>query len=1229
MEDLEPILKLSEFSLNMIPSFINSKNVSRFPLSGKCTPGQELSIQITTTSSPFRTKVSCDKDKLWSLQPDLSMIAEGPAELLITDSSFQELVRLPLTKDTIAPLAVLQTTIPSINSLTQIPLQTKVDIDLAFISYKVGPAANIQCEDSNGYSPWIKVGETPSLLDISDSILFPEANLALCLRGKDSYENEQSLASAYRATWIKNLNSATAVLSGIPASITRTPSYSITVSGSNIVSYKFKLLQNQPMSSCQNLSGYSSEISISSPVQGALSVDASMLLCVLGKKSNGVWQDISSPSMALWTFDTTAPSVSLAHIGGSAPGFFVQNILTEVRLNTVETSPITAQLEVIGTGVLLPITFPGGFTSQLYNLSVPTAVKGQSYTVKVTATDSAGNTSDPVTLTVISDQSGPTTPIWSSPTVNTPIGRSDLEIWPQTFGSIGFQWSPSTDSGSGFAHYHLCIHPSEATDCSTMDAEPSTTSIFFQPSLTTSRTEYVAEIQAVDQLNNLSSKSSTNWLAPQELWVPNLPASALAKYQHKIYLGGSFTKIGPWSGGGVQTLTNSASNLISEMKQRRISGKINVSIPDGFGGLYIGGEFNSIGGIRRKNLAHLLVDGSVDSKFIMDTDGEVMDLDLHNSTLFVGGRFSLVQGALRPMLAGISVAGTPALTSLHISSVSGTVIQQVAASKTGLIFVAGDFFDLNDTSIDNLAAIQISDSSLVPSFSPNPDNDVQALFVQGSTLYIGGSFQEIFGVSRNYGAAYNFSSKTLTNWMPESNDYIQTIDSISGSILLGGAFTKINTNIPRTGIALVDSNTGAALIGFNLSISGGYSSISTIFVDSANDWIYLAGDFNSILGASRQNLARLQLSTLNLDTWSANAEPNIWTISSFGSGNIFLGGSMHIFHNYVNRNFLAEIDMATGQPTAWNPNPNNEVTQLFVANNKLFVAGLFSSLNSTSRGHFAIFSVPDLILDSFQLSGSPTIESMDWDPLGQALYLGGSFSNLNGSSFSNIARLNMVSSISLDTSFHPSVNNSVHQIAFRSNTLFVFGSFTSPFHQMAAFNISGGVIPSFDPMGAGGFSGSLIGFTFDASDPRNAMAPIYLYGTNLNHVSCQDFCPVDPLSGSFSSSDPLINLGIKPYSATIFENKLYVSGYSSTPPSVKSTSKLLSWNRVGFAMPWTSNFSWRADLGDYMTSSFLKFFPTKGQLFVLPTVNNHSAVSSGGSTLSPLDPLSGQWLPGY
>ncbi|MGE5176425.1 MAG: hypothetical protein ACM3JJ_08625, partial [Hyphomicrobiales bacterium] len=217
-------------------------------------------------------------------------------------------------------------------------------------------------------------------------------------------------------------------------------------------------------------------------------------------------------------------------------------------------------------------------------------------------------------------------------------------------------------------------------------------------------------------------------------WVTNGPVNTVVRDGRTIYIGGKFTRVSPASGCGVPLDASSGAPLTSFPMVT--GGEILAVVPDGAGGWYIGGLFESVGGVARSNLAHIASDLSV-SPWNPGCDSLVLALAVSGSTIYVGGQFSTIGGQPR----------------------------------------------------SNIAALDAT-TGLATSWSPNADWWVGALEVSGTTVYAGGTFTSIGGQMRSGLAALDANTGSATAWNPNpvGTLAIYALEVVGSTVYAGGEF---------------------------------------------------------------------------------------------------------------------------------------------------------------------------------------------------------------------------------------------------------------------------------------------------------------------------------------------------------------------------------------------------------------------------------------------------------
>jgi hypothetical protein len=118
-------------------------------------------------------------------------------------------------------------------------------------------------------------------------------------------------------------------------------------------------------------------------------------------------------------------------------------------------------------------------------------------------------------------------------------------------------------------------------------------------------------------------------------WITDGTVNAIVhdSNTNTIYIGGAFTFVGP------NTPYGTTVDLVSGQPNTdfvKPNGNILTSVPDGNGGWYVGGDFTSINGQTRIQIARINNDGSL-HPWNLGMSSSVYSLLLNGSTLYVGG----------------------------------------------------------------------------------------------------------------------------------------------------------------------------------------------------------------------------------------------------------------------------------------------------------------------------------------------------------------------------------------------------------------------------------------------------------------------------------------------------------------------------------------------------------------------------------------------------------------
>jgi uncharacterized delta-60 repeat protein len=252
------------------------------------------------------------------------------------------------------------------------------------------------------------------------------------------------------------------------------------------------------------------------------------------------------------------------------------------------------------------------------------------------------------------------------------------------------------------------------------------------------------------------------------------------------------------------------------------------------------------------------------------------------------------------------------------------------------------------------------------------------------------------------------------------------------------------------------SEAGTLDVPFNENVIGGRVRAAVQQLDGRT---IIAGDFTSVLGVTRNRIARLNADGSLDMSFNPNANSNVWSVVVQPDGRLLIGGEFSTLQpngapTATSRWRIARLNAdGTVDPT-FDPKASGRVYSLVPQpDGKILVAGQFSTLQpngastATTRKFMARLN-PDGSLDAgFDPSVSGTwVNSVALQPDGK-IVLGGQFSTLqpNGASApttrNNVARLNPDGT--LDTTFDPNANNAVNAVAIQPDgRILICGGFS-------------------------------------------------------------------------------------------------------------------------------------------------------------------------------------------
>ena len=584
-------------------------------------------------------------------------------------------------------------------------------------------------------------------------------------------------------------------------------------------------------------------------------------------------------------------------------------------------------------------------------------------------------------------------------------------------------------------------------------------------------------------------------------WNPPVdgPVVALAADgSNAVYVGGAFDKVGNFTRYNIAKIQ--PNGIVHSSWQPQSNGTVFALAVDAAGTVYAGGYFDQIGGhLSMSGVAKIAGGtGNIDMGWNPCNDScRVHTLTVINGSLYVGGNFDQIGGQSRQNLAKLSLA-TGMADAFWDASVDGLVLA-LATDGNGSLYVGGAFSQIGGEFRTNIAKIDANNSGAAdPVWSPPSVDYVSALAWDGSGhLYAGGG-----GIaSLMVGQLHNFLIRVQgngtgtidTSWTPEPNgDVWSLLSDGDGRVHVSGSFDRIGGQ-RRVGLALLGvAGTATANFAHHAETPG------VIYALAAQEdgGMIAGGRFDTVNGHARGSLLRL-LPNRSLDMqWQPAVIGEVLALAIGQNGAVCAGGE---FQGATGGgwNLMKFAGSGTGEADVqWRPHVDGPVYALATQGANLFAGGSFSNINAVQRLNLALLPqtglgdpdplwAPEVIGDVHALavdsggyvyaggsftyigshprwglakltgaggSGTPTPA---WRPASapfgtvlslvlsqdeQHLFVGGDFDQIGAQERHRLAKISTWGAAALDSNWQPAVNGlSVNAMALSADGALIIG----------------------------------------------------------------------------------------------------------------------------------------------------------------------------------------------
>lgn len=410
--------------------------------------------------------------------------------------------------------------------------------------------------------------------------------------------------------------------------------------------------------------------------------------------------------------------------------------------------------------------------------------------------------------------------------------------------------------------------------------------------------------------------------------------------------------------------------------------------------------------------------------------GSVNALDRQGDKLYIAGFFATVGGTARANVAELDAA-TGSLTSWNPATPAEGV-GTIDATADRVWFARGrssgatplkarvDAFDRTTGAIVPNVGIDVTD--------PSGNVTITSLLATSDRVYFGGNFETAGGQTRRNVAAIDLTG-TLQAFNPDANQQVNGITPLSTGVYIGGQFTSVR-GTSRPGLAALSSTTGALDTGWAPTITQTFPQyhpeITKIALGPAGQ-LLIAGSFTQLGGQARSNIGALSTSTAAVTSFAPTGISDVRALAADGS-TVYVGlartdGRSVLKLNGTSGATDATFVSALGAGGAGGPS----VSAILPTNGGVLVGGQFGTASGGTHRNLALLDTSTgTALPSFSAQAGSTL--VDYvmaleRGAGDLVYVGGQFSQINGTARQGFAAINAATGAT-DPTFAPAGSTS-------------------------------------------------------------------------------------------------------------------------------------------------------------------------------------------------------------
>jgi hypothetical protein len=542
--------------------------------------------------------------------------------------------------------------------------------------------------------------------------------------------------------------------------------------------------------------------------------------------------------------------------------------------------------------------------------------------------------------------------------------------------------------------------------------------------------------------------------------------TAATQIDRRLFVAGTFTRLSPPTGSAV--VVDLAGHYIPGAFPY-FAGTVTQIVADSAGGWLVVGDFVSVNGRPIARFARVAPDRTVDERYRVVADGAIAKVALAHGRIYLAGDFTAINGAARRGLAaldavtgslsgwgagfdagggvrelsfssvGVYVAGGPQPGHLWgLDAATGRVLfdrpgfVSAVAASSARVYVGGLGFERPVWAVHPFTG---EDTDWIPglTFEYVPATygwdatQIGELLLDGGRLYIAGRFRTADG--RGSLTAVEAGGGRAAGWWPAvpgpTGSPEAALYRVGPAIVanLGGASFGVSPSIVAFDVAT------AATIPFQPDVVG-----AVLAVASAPEGVVVVGSFNGSGGVDRGGLAAIDLDTGEVEPWTSAVQgPPFNPIIELATDGTWLFARTEGTLNGSDALFF-KIDPVTGAVAAQRALPSI-TTRMRVAGGEILVS---TQSRTTFAAEVGVITIADWSYAARPVTFDGSVSSLD--AIGDAIYLAGRFTIVNGQSRPAFAAVHRVTGAVLP--WRPAADSAGGSVRTSSGRVWVAGGFS-------------------------------------------------------------------------------------------------------------------------------------------------------------------------------------------